>query len=77
MNIFIKTFGSITEFFPDTAIELENTIRVEELRAVLEKKYPALNHIHYNVAINKKMTDGDTRIQANDEVALMPPFSGG
>jgi molybdopterin converting factor small subunit len=47
------------------------------LKAQLAKTYPLLNEIEYLVSVNKKIVGADYVLEAGNEVALLPPFSGG
>ena len=45
----------------------------------LEQRYPALSGLltHGRVAVNAEFADGATALHDGDEVAWMPPMSGG
>ena len=76
----ILAFGIVKEIFDESMIDidLEHESTVEALRSVLEKKYPQLTELgSYMVAINNEYASGGDAIHANDEVAIIPPVSGG
>lgn len=51
---------------------------VGDLLNVLKGEYPRLGEIKsLLVAVNNEYADPDTRITAADEIALIPPVSGG
>ena len=57
-------------------------VDVNSLKIFLTKKYPKLNkHFKNNnyirIAINLSYTYKNDRIKAEDEIALLPPVSGG
>lgn len=48
-----------------------------ELRAMLLQKWPALGAKTFSLAVNRKMMQANTELNEADEIAVMPPFSGG
>ncbi|MEZ4810935.1 MAG: MoaD/ThiS family protein [Allomuricauda sp.] len=51
---------------------------VKELKAYLGKTYPELNTLSsLAVAVNNAYADDDAVINSYDEIALIPPVSGG
>lgn len=43
----------------------------------LAEKWPALQSKTITMAVNKKVVHGNVTLSVVDEVALMPPYSGG
>ncbi len=43
----------------------------------LKNTYPGLKELKFSVAVNKKIISENTLLNPLDEVALLPPFSGG
>lgn len=51
---------------------------VGELRKLFGREYPELSKLSsLAFAVNEEYADDDTPIRENDEVALIPPVSGG
>lgn len=51
---------------------------VGDLRDLLNAKYPRLKDLSsLNFAINEEFAEDSKAISANDEIALIPPVSGG
>ncbi len=54
---------------------------VSELLTVVSRRYPALSDMISGggllISVNREFAKQDTMVKDNDEVALMPPFSGG
>lgn len=50
---------------------------VSEMRAYLEEHYPILRNIPYLVAINRTISSLEIPLTSNDNIAILPPFSGG
>jgi molybdopterin synthase sulfur carrier subunit len=56
---------------------VEQSQTVSDLRNQLEKTYPKLKSIDYRIAVNQTLVESNYSIQADSEVALLPPFAGG
>ena len=80
MEINILAFGVAKEIFggPTVGVQLTNDATVYNLKYLLEDKYPRLKQLaSYMVAVNDEYAlDGDT-IHERDEIAIIPPVSGG
>ncbi|SFG40036.1 MoaD/ThiS family protein [Pontibacter chinhatensis] len=80
MNINVLAFGIAKDIFGASAIEVElpEAGTVTDLRSKLEEKYPRLKQLaSYMIAVNDAYAaDGDA-LQQQDEVAIIPPVSGG
>lgn len=51
---------------------------VGKLRAILEQEYPELTKLSsLAFAVNEAYADDDTPLDKNDNIALIPPVSGG
>lgn len=80
MQINVLAFGITKEIFngSTTVVELPNDATVSNLRYILEQRYPRLKQLStYMIAVNNEYAlDGDT-IHERDEIAIIPPVSGG
>lgn len=79
MTVNILAFGIAKEIFGKTAItiELAEPI-VAALKKALEEKYPGLKQLSsYMVAVNNEYAQADLTIAEKDEIAIIPPVSGG
>lgn len=80
MKINILAFGIAKDIFggPSVCIEMTNDATVSNLKYLLEKQYPKLRKLAtYMVAVNNEYAlDGDT-VHERDEIAIIPPVSGG
>ena len=78
MKIRVKPFGAARDILGGT-LELEvsgNTVL--ELRETLQTKFPALSDLHsLLIAVNQNYADDNLELRPTDEVALIPPVSGG
>jgi sulfur-carrier protein len=75
----IKAFGITKDILggKETVIELKGNT-VEELKRELYGKYPQLLTLRsLYIAVNNDYADDAMQLSANDEIALIPPVSGG
>jgi|TARA_B110000046_G_scaffold69419_1_gene77468 molybdopterin synthase sulfur carrier subunit len=75
----IKCFGIAKEIVGnDVAFIDSSTISVAELRQRMNEQYKAFTQIKgYMVAVNQEYAIDSQIINADDEVAIIPPVSGG
>ena len=79
-NITIKLFGICQEIANKVEIEIQGSsiINSDDLMEELKKQYPDFNKISsLSLAINQVYVQQTTEINAEDEIALIPPVSGG
>jgi molybdopterin converting factor small subunit len=76
MQVNIIIFGQLTDIL-GTALSLDNIADTDSLVSVLNKNYPALTDKKYAIAVDKKVINQNTALDATSTVALLPPFSGG
>ena len=80
MKVNILAFGIVKEIFQRSVIEidLDGTPTISNLKSELEKNYPRLSQIaSYMIAVNDEYATTDLIIDSKDEVAIIPPVSGG
>ena len=76
----ILAFGIVKDIFNNSMIDviLENESTIDILKKELEAKYPRLGQLgSYMVAINNEYASDDDVVNAVDEIAIIPPVSGG
>lgn len=65
----------------EVKLPIPGPITLEELRGIIKKEFPMIaEHIEKRsimVSVNQEFATGSTIIRDGDEVALLPPFSGG
>ena len=76
MPVNVMAFGSVTDVMGES-IQLEHVQDTDALMLELNKRFPALKNSKFLVAVNRKMINRNTRLNGDDTVALMSPFSGG
>ena len=76
-KINILLFGVLAEKFNTNSLKFDKVIDTDTLMTHLKSQYIFLEEINFSIAVNKKMIHENTYLKNNDDVALMPPFSGG
>jgi molybdopterin converting factor subunit 1 len=80
MEISILAFGIAKDIFGTSSlsVQLDKTATTADLKTVLEEKYPRLKQLaSYMVAVNNEYAEDNGAITERDEVAIIPPVSGG
>ena len=80
MKIKILAFGIVKDIFNHASIELDVAAGtdVKELKSFLEQQYPKLKQLaSYLIAVNNEYAEAGHVIDVRDEVAIIPPVSGG
>lgn len=80
-KIKVKLFAILRERVGKSAITITvpTGITVNYLNSEILKKYPQLKSFNnkFVTSVNWKVTTGNTIISSKDEIALLPPVSGG
>ncbi len=80
-KIKVKLFAILRERVGESEITITvpTGITVNYLNSEILKKYPQLKSFNnkFVTSVNWKVTTGDTIISSKDEIALLPPVSGG
>jgi molybdopterin synthase sulfur carrier subunit len=80
MMVKILGFGIVKDIFgaPSKEIELKGPSLVAGLKDVLETRFPDLKKLSsYAVAVNHEYAADTMEIKESDDVAIIPPVSGG
>ena len=82
MKLKVYMFGIAKEIFGNRIVEVDidnaECLSVAALKSLLEKQKPALGNIGtYMIATNSDYATDAYIIQNTDEVAIIPPVSGG
>ena len=78
----IKLFGILREKMDSNNLLVsiyDTSISLKELRKYLEELYSSLglNNINFVFAVNKVICNEDMNVKTSDEIAIIPPISGG
>lgn len=76
MSIKIILFGKLADI-AGNSVSVKNVADTDRLVDALHKDYPALANTKYLIAVDKQVIKGNTVLNNNSTVALLPPFSGG
>lgn len=80
MKTTLLAFGIVKELFKSPSVEiiLPENATVADLKSLLNAKYPNLKQIaSYMIAVNNEYVADKEIIHENDEIAIIPPVSGG
>lgn len=80
MKCRIKAFGISKEIIGGKVLEVEvpEGYTVLELKNSLFQKYPSFSNLKsLYIALNNEYADDHSVLKADDEIALIPPVSGG
>ena len=80
MKLNILAFGIVKDIFqkPVIEIDLPGAPTISGLKGELEKIYPRLRQLaSYMIAVNDEYATADLIIESKDEIAIIPPVSGG
>jgi molybdopterin converting factor small subunit len=81
-NLNIKLFGIVREKLKSNSLIIpihDNSISLKELGKCLKELYPSLsvNEINFVFAVNKVIRNENVNVTSSDEIAILPPISGG
>lgn len=79
MTVKVLAFGIVKEIFGDSKTEIEvNESTVDALKKSLEEIHPRLKQLaSYMIAVNDEYAQPTQTINTSDEIAIIPPVSGG
>ena len=80
MKLTIRAFGITREIIGDkeTVLECGSKTTISDLKTQLEAQYPELKALKsLFIAVNNKYAEEGAELEENDEIALIPPVSGG
>ncbi len=77
MKLRILVFGIIADIIREPILESNELTSTDGVKAFLQNEYPALQEIRYVISVNKIIVQQNITLKDGDEIALLPPFSGG
>jgi molybdopterin synthase sulfur carrier subunit len=79
MIVKVKTFGISRDILGGREVELEmDGNSVADLRSTLSAKFPEVQKLNsLFIAVNREYAGDDQLLYLTDEIALIPPVSGG
>jgi molybdopterin converting factor small subunit len=77
MQVHLTLFGQLADITGRTEMILHDIPDTETLIKTLNEMYPPLVNAKYAIALNKKVIKGNTILSGDNNIAFLPPFSGG
>ena len=80
MKLTLLAFGITKDIFetPRKEIEVEENLNVKQLKHILEEEFPALKKLKsYFIAVDDEYAEDGMILKSTDEIAVIPPVSGG
>ena len=77
MKIKLLFFGNISDITGTGEMDYSNAADTDMLELDLKNKFPQLKNFTYRIAVNKQIINENTKLKDGDEIAFLPPFSGG
>ena len=80
MNVNILLFGITKDIVGKQKLQMELPMAttLAEFKTILSEKYPELIELNsMAIAVNSEYATNEIVLQFNDEIALIPPVSGG
>jgi len=77
MQVQVMIFGQLTDITGKSELMLYDIPDTDTLIATMKSLYPALANTKFAIALNKKVIRENTVLEGDNNIALLPPFSGG
>ena len=79
MELVVRYFGLIKEqtSVDKETFEYRSDDTVKSIVLKLTQKYPAIEAVKFQVALNNRFVDSEVKLPEGSEISLMPPFAGG
>jgi sulfur-carrier protein len=76
MAVKIQLFGQLKQLTGASELSID-AADTDELIKEMSGRYPGIENLTYLIAINKNIVQVNTPIKTGQELALLPPYSGG
>ena len=79
IEVTVKYLGAAAEACQrsEEYFEVEENNTLEDIHKLVLEKYKPLKELLYKVAHNQKLTTTNPQLKHKDELAFLPPFTGG
>lgn len=77
MEIKVLLFGELVQIAGANEIALKDVSTTQDASEKLFVQFPAFRTKKYALAVNKQLVKESHTLMDGDELALLPPFSGG
>ncbi len=76
-QIKVLFFGALSELTGKQMEKIELLGGLDELLEIVKQMYPDIKNVKFTAAINQEINSSKKELSNGDEVALLPPFTGG
>lgn len=73
----ILFFGKLKEITKKSKMEIKGIKDLSELKSFIYKKFPEIEREIFFIAVNQKICNENIDLREEDEIAFLPPLSGG
>lgn len=77
VKVQVLLFGELAQIAGVSTLALDNAVNTDEVNAQLLTQFPVFKNKKYAIAVNKQIVRDSQPLHDGDELALLPPFSGG
>jgi molybdopterin converting factor small subunit len=77
MDITVLFFGVLAEVTYTSVKEYSNVNSIADLKLRITDDFPELVHYNFRVSVNNEIVNQDPLLKEGDQVAYLPPFTGG
>ena len=70
-------YGKLADVAGQKKLEIASQKYSDDLLKVLKKKLPELTSYSFLLSVNQEIVSDNRVLSSGDEIALLPPFSGG
>ena len=77
MKINLLFFGVLTDVVGQNKIELEEMQDLQSVKQYVMKEFPKVMEYSHIISVNREIIGDNKDLQDGDEVAFLPPFTGG
>jgi sulfur-carrier protein len=77
LRVKVLFFGILADKAGSSSVDIENENDLNGLLKNLIIKFSFLEKSSYAISVNQVLVRGNTKLNDNDEIALLPPFAGG
>jgi molybdopterin converting factor small subunit len=77
MTVKVLFFGVLSEVAGTGIKFYEDVKSIEHLKLRTANDFPEIVHYSFRISLNNEITNSDALLTDGDEIAFLPPFSGG
>jgi molybdopterin converting factor small subunit len=77
MNITVLFFGVLAEVAQTSVKHYRDVNSFGDLKLRIEDDFPEIVYYNYRISVNREIINNELSLKDGDEVALLPPLTGG